>query len=282
MDVYVGFDSAWADNPRAPGAICACGVERGRPVWFRPPELASFADALRLIEAVRGDGVTLVALDQPTIVPNATGARPVERLAASMMSWLGGGVQPANTGRTGLFCAVAPIWRFLAALGAIDDPERAARADAGLFVMEVFPAMALATLGFFGPRAAPRYNPERRKTFRPEDWPRVAEAAAAEADALACPDLAAWCRAAARNRAPRKADQDRLDAAICLSIALRWRLRPRALSMLLGDLATGYIVAPASAPVRARITEAAARFAVPVDGVVPTAVFSPSPAGGPG
>ena len=75
---------------------------------------------------LRGDGVTLVALDQPTIVPNAAGARPVERLAASLMGWLGGGVQPANTGRTGLFCPAAPIWRFLAALGATHDPERAA------------------------------------------------------------------------------------------------------------------------------------------------------------
>ena len=68
---------------------------------------------------------------------------------------------------------------------------------------------------------------------------------------------------------PRKADQDRLDAALCLLIALRWRLRPRDQSVLLGDLASGYIVAPSDAPAVARIasTAVAGRFGVPIDGV---------------
>lgn len=266
IDVYIGFDSAWADNPKTPGAICAAGFEGTRPAWFRPPQLASFAEALGLIHGLRSGGVTLVALDQPTIVPNATGARPVERLAASLMTWLGGGVQPANTGRIGLFCAAAPIWPFLQALGAIDDPEQVQTASNGLFIMEVFPAMALATLGpgFFGRLAAPRYNPGRRKTYRPEDWSRVADAVAAEADVLGCPELAAWCLKAGQSAKPRKADQDRLDSAICLLIALRWRLRPRNESVLLGDLATGYIVAPASADVRARLHASAQRMAIPM------------------
>jgi predicted RNase H-like nuclease len=35
-----------------------------------------------------------MALDQPTIVRNATSMRAAERAAASLISWLGGGVQP--------------------------------------------------------------------------------------------------------------------------------------------------------------------------------------------
>ncbi len=193
MDVYVGFDSAWTDNPKAPGAIAAVGVEDGRVCAWHAPRLVTFDQALGFVREVRSaDGVTLVAVDQPTVVPNATGGRPVERVAGSLIGWMGGGVQPANTGRVGMFCAASPIWRFLAALEAVEDPEAARTARAGVYVMEVFPALALASLdeGFCGRLAGPRYNPGRRKTFRMADWVRVAEAAAAEAERFGCAEAA--------------------------------------------------------------------------------------------
>ena len=112
--------------------------------------------------------------------------RPVEQAAASLISWLGGGVQPSNTGRVGMFCEDSPLWRFLSALGAEESPEAARTALKGLFLVEVFPAIALASLhpNFFGRLAAPKYNPGRGKTFKLEDWVRVTGAAAAEAEAL--------------------------------------------------------------------------------------------------
>jgi predicted RNase H-like nuclease len=272
MDTYIGFDSAWADNPKAPGAICAIQLDHNRPFRFEPPQLASFNQAIAFIESVRSrEGVTLVALDQPTLVPNTTGMRPVERAAASVISWLGGGVQPSNRGRIGMFCDASPIWRFLTKLKAVENPESARTASNGLFLMEVFPALALASLdtSFFGRLSAPRYNPDRRKTFRAADWTRVAEAAATHAEAFGCEELATWCRNTGAISPPRKADQDRLDAALCVLIALRWRLRPREDSLLLGDLKTGYMVLPASTAVRERLTQAARKYSVPVDGVLP-------------
>lgn len=69
-DTYVGFDSAWTDNPKAPGAICALTVQGRRPARFYEPRLASFSEALAFIESVRSaDGATLVALDQPKSCP---------------------------------------------------------------------------------------------------------------------------------------------------------------------------------------------------------------------
>jgi len=95
MDVYIGFDSAWMDSPEAPGAICAIGIENGGVVLFHEPLLVSFDRALNFIRGVRSqNGATLVALDQPTLVPNLTGMRPVERVAARLVSWLGGGLRP--------------------------------------------------------------------------------------------------------------------------------------------------------------------------------------------
>lgn len=80
MDVYIGFDSAWTDNPKVPGAICAVGIEDGHPARFYAPQLVSFDQAHTFIRNVCADnGNTLIALDQPTLVPNLTGMRSVER-----------------------------------------------------------------------------------------------------------------------------------------------------------------------------------------------------------
>ena len=122
-DTYIGFDSAWTDNPGCPGAICAVSIENGAEVFFEPPRPASFSEAVHFIRTVSSEkGITLIALDQPTVVANLTGMRPVERVAASTISWLGGGVQPANRGKKGMFCDKSPIWRFLAEMQAVEDP----------------------------------------------------------------------------------------------------------------------------------------------------------------
>jgi hypothetical protein len=34
MDVFIGFDSTWTENPKAPCAIAAIGVDAGRAVHF--------------------------------------------------------------------------------------------------------------------------------------------------------------------------------------------------------------------------------------------------------
>jgi predicted RNase H-like nuclease len=269
VDTFVGFDSAWTGNPKSPGAITAVSVRGGNIVCWYPPQSVSFDKALAFVRDVRSrDGTTLIALDQPTVVANATGMRPVEKAAASLVSWLGGGVQPSNTGRVGMFCAASPIWRFLSDLGALEDPEAARAASDGLFLIEVFPALALASLrsDFFGRLAAPHYNPARRKTFNLADWTRVAEATAAEADVLGCRELAVWCRGVGALHHPAKADQDKLDAALCALIACWWRCRPREASLLLGDLTSGYMVTPASPAVRARLGSAARKVGVAVDG----------------
>ena len=93
----VGFDSAWTDNPKAPGAICVVRLDTQGARLHVEPRLASFSEAAALIQAERLEvSKCVVALDQPTIVPNLTGSRPVDRVAAALISWVGGGVQPAN------------------------------------------------------------------------------------------------------------------------------------------------------------------------------------------
>ena len=251
----VGFNSAWADNPYAPGAVCAIRIPGYAPPLFGEPERASFGQALTFIERERADSdLCLVALDQPTIVPNMTSSRPVDRIAGSLISWLGGGVQPANRSKLGMFDDAAPLWRFKEALGATEDPERARSASSGLFLIEVFPAIALPTLelAYFGPELG--ISPTTRTVGRHSNL-TTGEVRSTRSPAARVRRRPRWScelggeRARAIER-PRKPDQDKLDAVICALVGYHWLTKPRMESIMIGDLQSGYIIAPASPDVR--------------------------------
>ncbi|WP_431320832.1 DUF429 domain-containing protein [Rhizobium sp. YTU87027] len=256
----VGFDSAWTDNPRTPGAICVIRLESDGAHLHLAPRPASFAEAL---DVIRGEGQhaqkCLVALDQPTIVPNLTGSRPVDKVAGSLISWIGGGVQPASRSKKGMFDDAAPIWRFKQVLGAIEDPELARTASSGLFLFEVFPALALATLesAFCSRLGAPKYNPVNRKRFKIGDWQAVAEVVRCFGALNSLRHLDEWCSVVANSEAPRKADQDKVDAVICGLIGLHWLVAPREQSVMIGDLESGYMIAPATRGIHSRLIAAA-------------------------
>ena len=266
----IGFDSAWTDNFRARGAVCALVMGKWEGVRLTQPCQASFKEALEFINRERrACDNCLVALDQPTIVPNTTGGRPVDRVAGSLIGFIGGGVQPANRSRVGMFDEGAPIWRFKRDLGATEDPEVSRRAQHGIFIVEVFPALALPVfeVTFNAYHQGPKYNPAR-KTFRVQDWNAVIEAVARYARDARIEGVEVWTRELAARRSPHKADQDQLDAILCALIGHHWRAKPRAKSIMIGDLTSGYMISPVDSSTRARLEAAAAKRRVPVDGVV--------------
>ena len=265
----IGFDSAWADNPKAPGAICCIRLLNSSLLSFGEPELASFSQALAYVQQEHGaSDLCLVAIDQPTIVANIASSRPGDRVAGSLISWLGLGVQTANRSKLGMFGDTAPIWRFKEALGATEDPERARLVSTGLFLMEVFPAIALPSmeLAYFGRKLGPRYNPDRRKTFKLEHWLGVLAAVARFAVDEGLTSIVNWVETPSTSSPPRKADQDKLDALICALVGYQWLVKPRSESIMIGDLQAGYMIAPASPEVRAKLKAAATVRGVPVDG----------------
>ena len=153
-------------------------------------------------------------------------------------------------------------------LSATDDPELSRKAAEGLFIMEVFPALALP--GFFGDFSArlsgPRYNPARRKTFKIDDWRRVASFLSDLGGQHQIEGLAGWCWDHSEKAVPSKADQDKLDAVICAVIGYHWLQAPRNQSIMIGNSETGYIVAPALSGVHERLAIAAKKHGVAVDG----------------
>ena len=101
-EAFVGFDSAWAG--KAPGGIAWATFEGDRLAAFTEPKLARFDEAARIIETLRSEcDYVLVAVDQPTLVPNETGSRPVDRIARCLISKLGSGVQPAQPRQGSIF-----------------------------------------------------------------------------------------------------------------------------------------------------------------------------------
>ncbi|MBK3745472.1 DUF429 domain-containing protein [Paraburkholderia aspalathi] len=263
----IGFDSAWTDKPKAPGAVCIIRSGSKGNLSYVEPRLASFAQALDIIgEERKLSKLCLVAIDQPTIVPNLKSSRPVDRVAGSLISWIGGGVQPANRSKIGMFDDDAPIWRFKEALRAIEDPEATRHATSGLYLIEVFPALALAGINdaFCDRLKGPRYNPERRKTFQLTHWHKVIETIRRFGTLAAIEQIEDWCDATHSLPLPRKTDQDKLDAMICALIGLHWLKAPREQSVMIGDLVNGYMIAPAIYGIHERLANAAKQREVPI------------------
>lgn len=251
--LLVGFDSAWTLGNS--GALV--GVLRkddGSYEDLGPPRVADFAGAQATIcawQATHQPSPTLVLLDQPTIVNNAQGQRPVENLVGAPVSLRYGGVQPANTGRDEMFGPGAPLWGFLTAFGGPANPLDGdlLAPTARTLVIETYPVLALVSLGWLLPDARatgrlPKYNPDRRGTFAAGDWRYVCGQAAAAMAAFRATHIQQWLTAAEGLASPTKADQDQVDACLCLLVALQ--LAEKLPSLVVGDLATGYMVVPHS------------------------------------
>ena len=179
-EAFVGFDSAWGG--KVPGGIAWVTFVADGLDSCVEPKLARFDDAAQIIEELRSDhDYVLVALDQPTLVPNEKDMRPVERVAGSLIGKLGSYVLPANRNNSKMFGPTAPIWPFLDRIGARENPPAARDAREGLHLIEVFPALALTALepAIMKRKKAARYNPAKK--FSLTDWHLVANAVARQA-----------------------------------------------------------------------------------------------------
>ena len=122
--LLVGFDSAWTRS-NSGSVVGVLQLDDGTYRALDPPRIVNYREAECVILKWQAEHVptaTIVLLDQPTIVGNAAGQRPVENLVASPVSRRYGGMQPANTARTEMFGEEAPVWRFLARFGGPADP----------------------------------------------------------------------------------------------------------------------------------------------------------------
>jgi predicted RNase H-like nuclease len=250
--LLIGFDSAWTAR-RAGAVVGAIREADGSLHGLGLPQVAGFPEAAQQILTWQREcepGTTIVMLDQPTIVTRATGQRPVENIVAGPVGRRYGAVQPANTSRLDMFGEGAPLWPFLQQLGGAADPREPV---VGTRVFETYPVLTMIALGWMRPDARPagrlpKYNPERRTTFVLEDWRYVCSRLGERCLQHGLFELLDWATQAAANARPRKADQDGLDACICLLAAIH--LGARRECLMVGDTTDGYILVPSGPELR--------------------------------
>lgn len=244
--LLVGFDSAWTLT-NSGALVGVLRTDNGTFQELGPPRVVNYREAEDKIlewQAHQNPAATIVLLDQPTVVKNVAGQRPVENLVGSPVSRRYGGMQPANTGRKEMFGKDAPVWRFLARFGGPGDPLKPL---AGTEVFETYPVLVIIALGWTLPASRstgrlPKYNPKRKKTFSILDWRHVCQLASSAFRKRGLMGVAQWLDDAGRSTSPRKSDQDGLDACVCLLVALY--LAERSECLMVGNLDTGYIVVP--------------------------------------
>jgi predicted RNase H-like nuclease len=240
--LLVGFDSAWSNGNN--GAITAVFADSHGSITEITPEPVSLDGAVKQIEKWQNrwsPDHTIVAIDQPIIVENETGQRPVENVVSSIIGKHGGGVQPTSKERLH-FRDSAPIWDFVVAFDGPADPSNLA---SGISLVETYPALCLITMGYTlptenGRMRLPKYNPTN-KNFNLNDWHHVCSKVHEELQALGLANLATAAEAFVHTGKPSKAVQDKLDSFICLLTAYSVA---RGTAMSVGTVESGYMVAP--------------------------------------
>ena len=79
--IITGFDSAWTDKQNQPGAIASIiQYKNGECRWMKP-RLATFSQAKTIICTLSEQSpFHFVVIDQPIVVPNKGGSRPVDKI----------------------------------------------------------------------------------------------------------------------------------------------------------------------------------------------------------
>lgn len=244
--LLVGFDSAWTAHNRG-GLVAVLRAANGRIEELGIPHSVTFEEAAPVIKEWQDrlkPAHTLILLDQPVIVENDTGQRAVERIVSSPISKHGGGMQPAYKGKAAMFGSDAPIWPFLGEFGGAADPLVGV---ADVAVYEAYPCLNLIALEWLLPcggvcNRLPKYNPANSAKFSLHDWQHVCWHLSEELGTLGLVELPQWLDELKTLGQPHKADQDRLDACLCLITALH--LADQRACLMVGDAATGYVVVP--------------------------------------
>ncbi|MFI5297245.1 MAG: DUF429 domain-containing protein [Polyangiales bacterium] len=246
MKVFSGFDSAWGG--RQCGAACHLLMERDGALrldletWRAD---VTWRNAFERLRAPAESSLHVIAIDQPLVVPNVTGSRPVDvGLARALMRNYAVGAHSANTTNP-CFAPAAGIWKMLSKLnedGYQQDPLAVARRDDGKFYFECYPNAALVGwLDFL-----PRYKFRHRNA---DAWTQVVDLlrGLATSDSLPVENIMG---ALPTDFSHSKKNEDMVDAIIAAyTAAFLWR-HGLTESQVIGDFATGYMVTPVNLAMR--------------------------------
>ncbi len=247
--LFTGFDSAWGGRNR--GAICnlRIGDDDHELELVDEPVTVSWDEACaRLADYTTRDHV--IAIDQPLVVPNASGLRPVDRkLAKALMRDYGLGAHAANTSNDACFGPQSGIWSFVESLereGFEQTPSDVASRVPARRYFECYPHLAL--IGLFGLK---RVLPYKVHHDNLEAWREALRLVRSlEARALAVCNIANFFPT---DLPYTKANEDLLDSVISAYVAAHLWFFGTTQNLIIGSLSTGYMVTPADSALRASL-----------------------------
>jgi predicted RNase H-like nuclease len=266
----LGIDLAWDHTPREgqqprkkKNWTGLCVVEGDRVLDSAMARTNDEIDAW-IKGWIRPDDEVVAGIDAPLIVPNLTRRRPCEAVFCEAFRQREAGVYPANLSLPA-FCGGIRGADLAARLGLSLDPA-ACLASPTRAALEVYPHSAIVAL--FGLPRTLKYKRKHPPDVRNPAFHQLLGYMRQLAELDPPLDVTSSPRwkvlEAAVEEGRGSSVEDELDAYICAYVAVyhgRWHGQR---SLVIGDVATGYIVTPADAAADAALRAACARHGVRV------------------
>lgn len=241
--IIVGIDLAWGER----NGDGLCLIEAGETHARVVAAAHAFGDVALLdwLELqLRWDRPALLCLDAPIVCPNATGSRPVDRLAQTLFARFHAGPHPANRARCARVLRVVDLLQERLGFHIGWQWDDAPESSPPRHVIEVFPHPA--TVRMFALPRIVRYKrkPGRSAEFCRGEFLRL-QMLVRRWLRVHCPEMGQSETLDALLAAPlNKPTEDQLDALICALVGYQhWHSRGSATEVI-GDLESGFIVLP--------------------------------------
>lgn len=240
---FLGIDLGWSSGA---SGLCCLGWQNDQLVLLDLQRQVAIADILAWIDGwVAVTESAVIAVDAPTLIPNATGMRLCDRLTHKHFGRYHAGCYPANLGRP-FATRTVQFGLSLEERGFAHAPVMEPR-QPGRYQIEVFPHPAMIHL--FGLTQILKYKKGRLADRRVElarlrqlilDRLPLREPALDITQALSLlPEIPTTGTAL-------KALEDQLDSLICAYVAAHWWYWGLQRNWVLGDRIEGYVVVPAA------------------------------------
>lgn len=233
---FVGIDFGWRSQPS--GLCCLTWSDGLHLVELN--RLESIADILAWVDRhVPASDDGMIAVDAPTLIPNATGMRLCDRLAHKYFGRYHAGCYPANLSSPFAERTVG-LGRSLEARGFTHAPILEPQ-QTGRYQIEVFPHPAIVNL--FQLDRIIKYK-KGKIAERQVELQRFRQHILTDLPTLDPPLPLPALPVVPTQGAALKALEDQLDSLICAYVAAYWWYWGVQRNQVLGDRATGYIVVP--------------------------------------
>lgn len=238
---FLGIDLGWSSGA---SGLCCLSWQAGQLELLDLQRRDAIADILAWIdEWLPAEAPGMVAVDAPTLIPNATGMRLPDRLAHKHFGRYHAGCYPANLGSAFAQRTVA-FGLSLETRGFLHAPTLSPQ-HPGRYQIEAFPHPAIVHL-FELPRilkykkgvlAQRRAELTRLHQFICDRLPALEPPLDVATGKITLPPIP-------QKGAELKAVEDQLDSLICAYIAAHWWYWGTARNVVLGDREAGYVVVP--------------------------------------